>query len=169
MSDQDDSNDKEHEPSQKRLDQAREKGQIPKSTDLMTAASYAGLLLAAMAVGCTKPLTKTGQAAAVLLDQSDRLLGLDAVRGCVRRWAACYLALRRRRWPHFFCYPPVAVLLADHRATRDGLYSGQIDAKAFADLADRGGKEQIQSCRLVRVCKELRSNLFWWRLFWRFS
>ncbi|WP_158234127.1 EscU/YscU/HrcU family type III secretion system export apparatus switch protein [Oceaniglobus indicus] len=47
--DQDD--DKQHEPSQKKLDDARKKGEVPRSNDLTTAASYAGFLLAAMALG----------------------------------------------------------------------------------------------------------------------
>ena len=37
--------DKSHEPSQKKLDDARKKGEIPRSTDLSVAAGYGGLLL----------------------------------------------------------------------------------------------------------------------------
>ncbi len=43
--------DKQYEPSQKKLDDAREKGEIPRSQDLTTAASYGGLLIAAVALG----------------------------------------------------------------------------------------------------------------------
>ncbi|NHX27610.1 flagellar biosynthesis protein FlhB, partial [Escherichia coli] len=35
----DESEDKQHEPTQKRLEDARKKGEIPRSTDLNTAAS----------------------------------------------------------------------------------------------------------------------------------
>ncbi len=49
MSEED--NDKQHEATQKKLDDARKKGDFPKSTDLNTAASYAGLLIALLAVG----------------------------------------------------------------------------------------------------------------------
>lgn len=45
--------DKQHEPTQKKLDDARKKGDVPRSTDLMTAAAYGGLLLVAMAIGGT--------------------------------------------------------------------------------------------------------------------
>ncbi|MCV2881809.1 flagellar type III secretion system protein FlhB [Actibacterium sp. XHP0104] len=45
------SDDKQHEPTQKRLDDARKKGEIPRSTDLNTAASYAGLVLVAATIG----------------------------------------------------------------------------------------------------------------------
>jgi flagellar biosynthesis protein FlhB len=40
--------DKEHEPTQKRLEDARRKGDIAKSTELLAAASYTGLLLAGL-------------------------------------------------------------------------------------------------------------------------
>lgn len=46
-----DSGEKSHEPSQRKLDQARKKGEIAKSNDLITASSYAGLLLTLAAVG----------------------------------------------------------------------------------------------------------------------
>ena len=48
---QDDDTDKPHEPSQKRLDDARKRGDVPRSAELITAASYAGLLLAGLAAG----------------------------------------------------------------------------------------------------------------------
>ena len=70
MSEEDD--DKQHEASQKRLDDARKRGEIPKSTDLTTAAAYAGLVLI-LAVGGSALLQQFGQAAMVLLDQPDRL------------------------------------------------------------------------------------------------
>ena len=50
MSDED-SSDKEHEPSQRRLNQAREKGQITRSADLTLAASYGGFVLAIISIG----------------------------------------------------------------------------------------------------------------------
>jgi len=43
--------DKQHEPTQKKLDDARKKGEVPRSTDLMTAAAYGGLLLVALGFG----------------------------------------------------------------------------------------------------------------------
>lgn len=42
---------KSHEPTQKRLDDARKKGDIAKSTDITVAASYVGLLVALMTLG----------------------------------------------------------------------------------------------------------------------
>lgn len=51
MAGPDDDSEKQHEPTQKKLDDARRKGEIPKSTDLTTAGAYGGLLLVAMSVG----------------------------------------------------------------------------------------------------------------------
>ncbi len=68
----DDDSEKEHEPTQKRLDDARKKGDIVKSADLTTAASYAGFLLCAMALGGGS-LIALGQTATTLLGQADSL------------------------------------------------------------------------------------------------
>ncbi len=51
MSDTEDEGDKQFEPTQKKLDDARKKGEVAKSVDLTTAASYCGLLLVAAAFG----------------------------------------------------------------------------------------------------------------------
>ena len=75
MSAEDDGGDKEHEPTQKRLDDAREKGEIPRSPDLSTAAGYLGMLLAVMVFGGAG-LKGLGQTGAVFLDQADRFAPL---------------------------------------------------------------------------------------------
>ena len=51
MADETDNDDKQHEPTQKKLDDARNKGEIPRSVDLTTAAAYGGFLLVALTVG----------------------------------------------------------------------------------------------------------------------
>ena len=43
--------DKQHEPSQKKLDDARRKGEVPRSADVGTAASYGGFLAVATIFG----------------------------------------------------------------------------------------------------------------------
>ena len=53
MSGESEDNDKQFEPTQKKLDDARKKGEIAKSTDLTTAAAYGGVLLAMMTIGPT--------------------------------------------------------------------------------------------------------------------
>jgi len=53
MSEPDEGDDKQFEPTQKKLTDARKKGEIPRSTDLTTAAAYGGFVLAASAIGAT--------------------------------------------------------------------------------------------------------------------
>lgn len=65
-----DSAEKEHEPTRKKLDDARERGEVPKSTDVTTAASYLGLLVAVLAVGA-QSLVRVGDVGAALLERAD--------------------------------------------------------------------------------------------------
>jgi flagellar biosynthetic protein FlhB len=64
-----DEGDKQFDPTQKRLDDARKKGDIVKSNDLITAAGYGGFVLAAIALGSSS-LMALGETLSVLLDQS---------------------------------------------------------------------------------------------------
>ncbi|MFC7702605.1 flagellar type III secretion system protein FlhB [Plastorhodobacter daqingensis] len=77
---QEESGEKEHEPSQRKLEQAREKGEVVKSTELTTAAAYLGLLLAGVIAGLAT-LRQAGDAGLVLLDQADRLAPLFLTQG----------------------------------------------------------------------------------------
>ncbi len=71
MSDQDDS-DKQYEASQQKLDEARKKGEFPRSTDLNTSAAYAGLLIAGAALGATS-LVHLGSNLTTFLARPDTL------------------------------------------------------------------------------------------------
>ena len=71
MSDGDDT-EREHEPSQKRLDDARKRGDIPRSADLNAAAVYAGLVVAIFIAG-NVAVQRMGSAGMTLLGQADRL------------------------------------------------------------------------------------------------
>lgn len=73
MSEDDD--DKQHDPSQRRLDEARKRGELPRSADITAAASYAGLLLAAL-IGGASMLQQAGQAGMALLDRAEVLAPL---------------------------------------------------------------------------------------------
>lgn len=64
--------DKQFEPTQKKLDDARKKGDIPRSTDLNTAASYSGILLVSIAVG-SGTIVDFGQLLASMLGNADRI------------------------------------------------------------------------------------------------
>lgn len=107
MSEEDDGQ-KTHDPSQKRLEEARKRGETVRSSELSTAAAYAGLLLAAMAFG--RPAVEAlAEACIVLLDQAERLAPLmvaeeTALLGGLMRRVALAAA-------PFLLLPGVAVLL----------------------------------------------------------
>lgn len=67
-----DDGEKQHEPSQKKLDDARKKGEVPRSADLITTGAYAGLLIALMMSG-PGALSQAGQIMAGLLGQADQV------------------------------------------------------------------------------------------------
>ena len=72
MSGQDSDEDKQFEPSQRKLDDARRKGEVPRSTDLNTAAAYGGLLIVAIAVG-PATLIGLGDVLRTFIDTPDSL------------------------------------------------------------------------------------------------
>ncbi|TCP39101.1 EscU/YscU/HrcU family type III secretion system export apparatus switch protein [Rhodovulum marinum] len=67
--------DKQYEPTQKKLDDARKKGELARSTDLNTAAAYAGFSLTALGLGAAS-LTALGEIGAGLIGQADRIAPL---------------------------------------------------------------------------------------------
>ncbi|WP_299372710.1 flagellar type III secretion system protein FlhB [uncultured Tateyamaria sp.] len=69
MSGQDEDTDKSFDPTPQKLLDARKKGEIARSVDLQTAAGYAGLTVALLAVG-TQSVVSLGTHMQVLLDQS---------------------------------------------------------------------------------------------------
>ncbi|NYS24122.1 flagellar biosynthesis protein FlhB [Rhodobacteraceae bacterium 2376] len=80
MSEEDQSGEKEFEPTQRKLDEQRRKGEVPRSTDLNTAAAFAGLALSALALGGIS-LTALGDSMMVLFDQAPTLAPLFAQSG----------------------------------------------------------------------------------------
>jgi len=66
----DEDDDKQHEPTDKKLDDARRKGEVPRSTDLITAAAYAGFVLAATTLG-PGSLSHLAQTLSSLLSRAD--------------------------------------------------------------------------------------------------
>ncbi|MDA9207971.1 flagellar type III secretion system protein FlhB [Octadecabacter sp.] len=71
MSDQND-DDKQYEASQHKLDEARKKGEFPRSVDLNTAGAYAGLLGVGLTIGGVT-LVNIGSDLSSLISQSDKL------------------------------------------------------------------------------------------------
>jgi len=73
MSGAEDDTEKEHAPTQKRLDDARARGEFARSADLAAAAGYGGLLLACAAFG-VQAMLGVGSVAKGLISQPDRML-----------------------------------------------------------------------------------------------
>ena len=67
-----DESEKEHEPTQKKLDDARARGEVVKSSELAVAVSFGALLLALMGAGSSGVIT-FGERAAAMLDRSAAL------------------------------------------------------------------------------------------------
>jgi flagellar biosynthetic protein FlhB len=109
MAEQDDSAEKEHEPTQKRLDDARERGEVARSQDLTTAATYGGLLLAVLIAGPAS-LRRLGEIGAQLLGDLDRLAP-QMSHGAAAPVGAILLAVAWACAP-FFLFPAVAALLS---------------------------------------------------------
>jgi len=70
MSEDNESDDKQFEPTQKKLDDARKKGEIAKSNDLLTAGAYSGFLIVGAAIGSGILITLASQLM-VIFDQVD--------------------------------------------------------------------------------------------------
>lgn len=64
--------DKQHDPTQKKLDDARKKGEVPRSVDLTTAATYGGFLICAFTFGAAS-IVSLGSALSGILEQAGPL------------------------------------------------------------------------------------------------
>ncbi len=78
MSGQEDASEKSHEPTQRKLDEARRKGEIARAPDLTAAMAYLGLYLGALAFGVAA-LTAFADALLPLVEHPHRLI--DALGG----------------------------------------------------------------------------------------
>ncbi|WP_353473535.1 flagellar type III secretion system protein FlhB [Salipiger sp. H15] len=105
-----DGGEKSHEPSQRKLSEARRKGDIARAPDLLTAAAYLGLLLVADAFG-PGSLEALGAVLIAPIDRPDRLLPLifeDPAAGPV---GGLMSGVLQAIWPWLLA-PALAVLLA---------------------------------------------------------
>lgn len=75
MSGEEDASEKTFDPTPQKLLDARKKGEVAKSTDLMTFAAYGGLLVALVSAG-SGSVTQIGTALMVLIDRSSELAPL---------------------------------------------------------------------------------------------
>lgn len=101
--------DKEFDPTERRLDEARRRGEVPSSKDLTTGAAYAGFVLVAFALG-PGSIIALGTLGAATFDSAERLAPLlldrsSAPGGGLMRTAAITLA-------PWFVLPAAAAILA---------------------------------------------------------
>ncbi len=108
--DAEDEAEKSHEATPQKLQKAREKGEVAKSTDLSVAAAYGGLLLAALAAGADS-LRHLGTTLTVLLDQPERLADLMLTGPAGAPVGGLLTALTGSLAP-WFAIPALAVLLS---------------------------------------------------------
>jgi len=109
MADGEDSGEKIHDPTPKRLADARERGEVPQSPDLVTAATYGGFLLACVLSG-PAAVKDLGQAGAVLLGQADRLSSVMTA-GSAAPLMGLMITAGKAAGP-FFLLPAAAAVLA---------------------------------------------------------
>lgn len=109
MSGQDDDADRPHEPSESRLQEAREKGEVARSADLTAAAAMAAFVLVCLAVG-PDTLQRAGSAAATYLAEADRLAP-QAMEGGASAAVAALQAFGPTLAP-YFASPAAAALLS---------------------------------------------------------
>ena len=108
MSEDGEDDDKQYEPTAKKLEDARKKGEIPRSNDLNTAAAYAGLLVAGLALG-GPALEATGRALMTLLDRSSELSHLVFAGTGTPMTGGLILSVGRALVPFFML--PIAVVI----------------------------------------------------------
>ena len=108
MSDTEDDDSKQHEPTQKKLDDARRRGEVARSADLNTAMSYLALLLAATSIGAAS-LKGLGALLAGILARPDQIS--DAIfHGGAPFSASLLTGIGQHMAPWLFA-PAAAVLL----------------------------------------------------------
>lgn len=107
--DEEDSAEKEFDPTPRRLEEARARGEVARAPDLEVAASYLGFLLAALTFGAGG-LVAAGAAGAGLLDGADRLAHLVTAGGAAVM-SGVLLAFAAALAP-FFLVPAVAVAVS---------------------------------------------------------
>lgn len=109
MSGPDDDADRPHDPSERRLAEAREKGEVARSADLTTAAATAAFVLVCLSIG-PGALQRAGAAAATYLAEADRLAPAAMAAGAPAA-AGALMAFGPALAP-FFLGPAAAALLS---------------------------------------------------------
>lgn len=109
MSDEEQGAEKSFEPTPKRLEDARRKGEIPKSTDLTTAAAFLGFLLA-IVVAAPISMGPMNEALAQLVSESHHLSTVAINNGGALFFSHLATLIFLGIWP-FFAIPALMVLV----------------------------------------------------------
>ena len=110
MSQPDQDDDKQFDPTPKKLEDARKKGEVPRSVDLTTAAAYAGFVVAAFAIGATS-LSRIGAILADVLANAPTLAQDIFNGGQQARVGGIAMSIITWASP-WFAIPAAAVILA---------------------------------------------------------
>ena len=110
MSGQDEDSDKTYEATPQKLLEARRKGEVAKSNDLLTAAAYAGLLIALTMSG-EDGIRQFGTILMVLIDRSSELSPLFLTGGVSPAMGGLMVSVGLALLP-FFALPAIGVVLA---------------------------------------------------------
>jgi flagellar biosynthesis protein FlhB len=110
MAEPQDQDDKQYEATQKKLDDARRKGEVPRSTDLTTAAAYGGFILVALTVGASSLREAASVMVGVLARAAD--LSRDVFDGGGQVATGSFLAEIGGAFLPWFVVPAVLVLVA---------------------------------------------------------
>lgn len=110
MSGQDEDTEKSFEATPQKLLEARKKGEIAKSTDLLTAAGYTGLLVALLMTGASG-IGKAGTAMMVMIGQPDKLATLFFSATAETPMAGLFMPIIAGFLP-FFLLPAIGVGIA---------------------------------------------------------
>jgi len=111
MSDDSDDSDKSFEPTPEKLRKARQEGDVPKSNDLLQAASYLGLLVAFYTAGRSS-IEKLGTVLMAMIDQPDRLAPVFFGEGLAAPVAGQFMMAAVSAVLPWFIVPASLVLLA---------------------------------------------------------
>lgn len=117
---EDESSDKPHEPTQRKLDDARKKGEVARSADLATASSFLGLLIALTLLGAHS-VNQMGTALSLLLSQSDTL-ATEMFSGGASALAGTLSLITLQSFGPWLAIPLILVLLS-HIAQRSLIFA----------------------------------------------
>ena len=108
MKQEEESSEKPFEPTQRKLDEARKKGEVAKSTDLFVASAYAGFLLVGLTLG-SQILVRTGTALQAFLDRPEQMAQIAFSGSQQPLWWAAGMSFVPSVLP-WFLVPPICVV-----------------------------------------------------------